>query len=286
MNQMRDVPIASIQPNPDQPRKSFDPDALADLAASIQRNGLLQPIAVRPLNGSYQIIAGERRWRACQIANLDVVPCIIFDVSDRETFLLATMENMARVAMTPIEEARAMQQLLDVGLEPTDIESRLGIARGMVKARTSLLATIESVQFLVGRGQFPVRLAAYMSKLSANAQQKSMRAYQSKKMYETEFFAIVDALYADENNVDMFPETKVSEEARAEADAFRTALGKITSGAAQLSDLDLTLAAAVLAPEIERIKAQIAGAYKMLYAAQSNVEKAAGTAAVQKGMCG
>ena len=100
------LPLREIEPDPEQPRKRFDDDALNQLADSITENGLLQPIAVRPQGlGGYSIVAGERRWRACRMAGLTEVPVVVKDVSDEQAMELALVENLQREDLDPVEEA-------------------------------------------------------------------------------------------------------------------------------------------------------------------------------------
>lgn len=105
------VPVADMKPHPDQPRQHFDEGALAELAESIAKRGLIQPIVVRPLDGGYQIVAGERRWRAAQRARMHEVPVIIRDFSDSETLEIALIENIQREDLNAIEEAEAYRKL-------------------------------------------------------------------------------------------------------------------------------------------------------------------------------
>ena len=107
------VAISTIKPNPNQPRQHFAQDALEELAASIKRHGIVQPIVLRPHSGGYQIVAGERRWRAAQKAQLHEIPAIIRDYSDGETLEIALIENIQRKDLNPIEEAEAYKRLSD-----------------------------------------------------------------------------------------------------------------------------------------------------------------------------
>ncbi|MBS0505620.1 MAG: ParB/RepB/Spo0J family partition protein [Proteobacteria bacterium] len=107
------VPVAEIEPHPEQPRRHFDEDALEELARSIEARGLIQPIVVRPYEGRYQIVAGERRWRAAQRARLHQVPVIVRDFDEAETLELALVENIQREDLNAIEEAEAYRKLID-----------------------------------------------------------------------------------------------------------------------------------------------------------------------------
>ena len=149
------LPLREIEPDPDQPRKRFDEDALNQLADSIAENGLLQPIAVRPkkLGTGYIIIAGERRWRAARLAGLDEVPVVIKDVTDEQAAALALIENLQREDLDPIEVAEGCHQLIDrYGLTQESAARRLGKSRSAVANSLRLLALPEDVRRKVSAG--------------------------------------------------------------------------------------------------------------------------------------
>jgi ParB family chromosome partitioning protein len=140
--ELRQLPVELIVPNPDQPRRRFDEDALVALAASITERGVLQPVLVRPLPaGNYELIAGERRWRAAGVAGLETIPAIVRTDTNATTLELALIENMAREDLNPIEEARACEALTEeLGLSREDVGRRVG--RGRV-AVSNLLRLLE-----------------------------------------------------------------------------------------------------------------------------------------------
>ena len=149
------LPLREIEPDPAQPRKKFDDDALNQLADSITENGLLQPIAVRPkkLGTGYIIIAGERRWRAVRLAGLDEVPVIIKDVSDEQAAALALIENLQREDLNPIEVAEGCHQLIEkYGLTQETAAKKLGKSRSAVTNSLRLLALPEDVRRKVSAG--------------------------------------------------------------------------------------------------------------------------------------
>lgn len=149
------LPLREIEPDPAQPRKKFDEDALNQLADSITENGLLQPIAVRPkkLGTGYIIIAGERRWRAARLAGLDEVPVIIKDVSDEQAAALALIENLQREDLNPIEVAEGCHQLIEkYGLTQETAAKKLGKSRSAVTNSLRLLALPEDVRRKVSAG--------------------------------------------------------------------------------------------------------------------------------------
>lgn len=150
------LPMREIEPDPDQPRKNFDEDAMAALAESIGENGLLQPIAVRAkkTGPGYVIIAGERRWRAARLAGLDEVPVIIKDVTDEQAAALALIENLQREDLDPIEVAEGCRQLIDkYGLTQESAAKKLGKSRSAVTNSLRLLALPENVRRMVSGGK-------------------------------------------------------------------------------------------------------------------------------------
>lgn len=145
--------VDDIHSNSRQPRKDFDEESLANLAQSIVENGLLQPIIVRKVERGYEIIAGERRWRAASKAGLDAVPALIRNVSDEKVLQLAIIENIQREDLNPIDKARAYRELMEeFDLTQEQAASRLGIGRANLANTLRLLELPEEVQGLVSRG--------------------------------------------------------------------------------------------------------------------------------------
>jgi ParB family chromosome partitioning protein len=139
--ELRELPVELIKPNPNQPRTHFDPEALAALAASIEASGVVQPLLVRPLHdGSYELVAGERRWRAAQEAGLKKVPAVVRDQAEAERLQAALIENMVREDLNPVEEARACAALVDdLGLSKEELARRVGRSRPAVSNLIRLL---------------------------------------------------------------------------------------------------------------------------------------------------
>ena len=139
--ELRELPVAMIKPNPNQPRTRFDEDALAALAASIESSGVVQPLLVRPLpDGSYELIAGERRWRAARQAGLALVPAVIRDSAEAERMQTALIENVVREDLNPVDEARAGAALVDdLGLSKEELARRLGRSRPAISNLIRLL---------------------------------------------------------------------------------------------------------------------------------------------------
>jgi ParB family chromosome partitioning protein len=137
----REVPVALIRPNPDQPRRSFDPASITALAESISEAGVIQPLVVRPLpDGRYELIAGERRWRAAREAGLEIVPALIRDEDEARRIQTALIENVAREDLNPVDEARACATLVeDLGLTKEELGKRLGRSRVAISNLIRLL---------------------------------------------------------------------------------------------------------------------------------------------------
>ena len=149
------IPISQVEPGLNQPRKRFDPEALADLAQSIRLHGIIQPLTVRRLaSGYYQIIAGERRWRAAKEAGLSEVPALIIEADDRKVMELALIENLQREDLNPAEEARGYQSLMeDYGLTQEQVAQRMGKSRPAIANTLRLLALPQDLMELVESGQ-------------------------------------------------------------------------------------------------------------------------------------
>ncbi len=142
--------IDLIRPNREQPRSRFDDDSLKELAASIKSNGIIQPIIVRPLGGHYEIVAGERRWRAAQLAGLRKVPAVVREVADDKILELALIENIQREDLNPVEEAKAYHLLTEnLKLTQQQIAERVGKERSSVANYLRLLNLPEKVQNMV-----------------------------------------------------------------------------------------------------------------------------------------
>ena len=148
------LPLQKVEPNPNQPRKSFDEEELQALADSIAEHGILQPLAVRTLDGGfYQIIAGERRWRAARMAGLEEVPVVVLEADDRTVMELALIENLQRQDLNPMEEAEGYRVLMEeYGLTQEQAAARVGKSRPAVTNALRLLALPEEVREMVEDG--------------------------------------------------------------------------------------------------------------------------------------
>ena len=148
------LPIYKVEPNPDQPRQDFDQEELESLAASIAEHGIVQPLTVREVSGGYyQIIAGERRWRAARLANLNEVPAVIIEADDKKAMELALIENLQRQDLNPVEEALGYQSLMaDYGLTQEETAQRVGKSRPAVANSLRLLHLCPEVLAVLRKG--------------------------------------------------------------------------------------------------------------------------------------
>jgi ParB family chromosome partitioning protein len=173
--------ITEIAPNPDQPRKFFDEAELAELTGSVKANGLLQPVVVRPVEGgeaSYMLIAGERRWRACKAAGLEVIPPkVIEGASEEEAYVLSIAENVNRSDMTIMEEAGAYADLKLAGWTPAKIAKQFGKTETHITWRLGLLTLRPEVSEMVDKGQIKNNLAWHIAQLSPGNQMVAAMRY-------------------------------------------------------------------------------------------------------------
>jgi ParB family chromosome partitioning protein len=155
VDELTQLPVGSIRPNRRQPRQRFDAEAVSELAESVRIQGVIQPVIVRAdPGGGYELIAGERRWRAARSAGLATMPAIVREVDDRDTLLLALVENVARENLSPVEEARAYATLMDeFELTLGDVAERVGRSKPAVSNRVRLLELSDDVLAFVERGQ-------------------------------------------------------------------------------------------------------------------------------------
>jgi ParB family chromosome partitioning protein len=169
-----EVSLDSIIPNPHQPRRTFDQEALEELAQSIAQHGLLQPIVVRPHLGRYQLVAGERRFRAAKLAGKIAIPAVIMDLTDRQLAEIALVENLQREDLNPLEEANAYSQLLkEFNLTQEALATRIGKSRSAIANTLRLLNLAPPVQAMVAEGRISPGHARTLLSLGAEDQLKA-----------------------------------------------------------------------------------------------------------------
>ena len=193
------VPISQVENCSSQPRKAFDPEALEELAESIRQHGILQPLTVRRLqSGYYQIIAGERRWRAARLAGLTEVPVLVIEADDRKAAELAMVENLQREDLNPMEEAAGFQALMD-GYRLTQEEAarRVGKSRSAVANALRLLALSPAVRKLVEEGKLSAGHARALVPLSPSLQESAANAILTGGLSVRQTEALVKRLSAE-----------------------------------------------------------------------------------------
>lgn len=193
--ELRHLPVEWLQPGKYQPRKDMQPEALEELAASIKAQGLMQPIVVRPLAGAdkrYEIIAGERRWRACQLAQLDKVPAIIRDVPDDAAIAMALIENIQREDLNPMEEANALYRLQhEFELTQMEVAEAVGKNRATVANLLRLMNLNEDVKRLLEHGDIEMGHARALLGLSDGAQSEAAAQVVSRALTVRQTEALV-----------------------------------------------------------------------------------------------
>ncbi|WP_293857316.1 ParB/RepB/Spo0J family partition protein [uncultured Alsobacter sp.] len=240
---LKRIALTQIVPNADQPRKLFDGKALAELANSIQTNGLMQPITVRPLGDDrYEIVMGERRWRAHRllaeqgIEGFDTVLCHVKRMDDVERDVQAIVENLARADVTPMEEARAYQRMLDNGMTLEDLAKRIGVQPYRITDRTQLLKLSPELLQLFEKGQLERIYAYEISRLPTARDQ--MRIFQMLRQGKVSGWqavkAAVNTVLDGSSQEDIFGETapRASEEDVAKVGVMEARIDRITAALA------------------------------------------------------
>src|SRR5437868_3879917 len=226
----RDLPISEIDPNPYQTRTNFDEQALNELAASILVNGIVQPIVVRPNNGRYQLVAGERRWRASQKLGKEFIPAVIKQVSNEQAMEMTIVENLQREGLNPMEEARAFDRLArDFNLTQEQMSQRTGRERASIANLMRMLRLPETVQQSIEKGELSAGHAKVLLMLDApdailSAVQKIRAASLSVRQTEE----LIHRLLAPQDanaQPDAKPKRAVDPNVRAAEEEMQRALG-------------------------------------------------------------
>jgi len=194
-----EIPIEHLQRGIYQPRREFDPEALQTLAASIEAQGILQPVVVRPIsNHRYEILSGERRWRAAQLIGLDRVPVVVRDVADEDAIAIALIENIQREDLNPVEEAVGLKRLQEeFGLSQEQIAGAVGRSRSAVANSLRLLNLHSDVQTLLGQGVIEVGHAKVLLSLDGTDQLKAARQVAKRGLSVRQTEALVKSWRSD-----------------------------------------------------------------------------------------
>ena len=225
---MIEVPIVSITPNPHQPRAPIHDQDLVELAASIEEHGIIQPLIVTRAPDGYQLIAGERRWRAARLARYSTVPVIVKDVAPSEMLELALVENLQRSDLNPLEEATAYRQLTEVfGLTQEQVARRVGKSRVAVSNTLRLLKAARPVQEALLEGKLSEGHArALLGLEQAEAQEAALKTVLRRELNVRQTEELVRRLLGlRRENGEQRPVPEISSETRALESRFREALG-------------------------------------------------------------
>ena len=226
---VRDLPVSEIDPNPYQTRHHFDEQAIAELAESIRANGVLQPIVVRPVNGRYQLIAGERRWRASQKAGREWIPAVIKQVSNQQALEMTIIENLQREDLNPMEQARAFERLgQDFNLTQEQISQRTGKERASIANFLRLLKLPQGVQELVERDELSLGHAKVLLMLDTpEAQWKVVEQVRSQALSVRQTEQLIQRLLHPQDAAERGPKDKRATDpnVRAAEEELQRALG-------------------------------------------------------------
>jgi ParB family chromosome partitioning protein len=199
--ELREIPVDLIHRGKYQPRRDMDSEALQELANSIKVQGVLQPIVIRPAEeGKFEIIAGERRWRATQLAGLDAIPALIRDVPDEAAIAMSLIENIQRENLNPIEEAMAMQRLQqEFELTQQEVADAVGKSRSTITNLLRLMGLQENVRTLLERGDLEMGHARALLGLSVDDQSAAARTVVGKGLSVRQTEALVRKLLSDKD---------------------------------------------------------------------------------------
>ena len=228
-NELRYIDINDIKPNAAQPRKNFDEDKLEELAESIDRHGLIQPVVLRSADQGYELVAGERRWRAARMVGLKEIPCIVKELTDEENMLLSIIENMQREDLNPIEEAEGLKQMIDTyGLTQEQISRGVGKSRPYITNSLRLLKLPEKIRYMTADGSLSVGHARALAAIKDVALQQKLADRAVKEGLSVRQIERLAQETRDRETRKKRRTTKSADEKRVEAE-LREALGtKVT----------------------------------------------------------
>jgi len=219
------IPLHLIDPDPNQPRKTFDPGKLGELQASLRSQGLLQPISVRKTGQRYMLIAGERRFRSAQAIGWDTIPAQVLDLAELDAVKHQLLENIVRADLDPVEEAQAYRRLLDGGMTPQEIAETVGTTPGQITWKVNILRAPDDVLHLVARGQCTPTLAWHIGRLTPENQYRA-RQFMTRAERPEMVVAMCEQLFGAQAQGEMFAETKLTEQQMEAGRVFKTALDR------------------------------------------------------------
>ena len=260
IRRVEQIPVHAIRPDPDQPRKEFKEDAIGELAESIRRNGLLQPIAIRKNGTGYIIIAGERRFRAVSALEWETIDCLIYQGTERDARELQLVENINRENLNPIEVAEGYQTFLENGYTLDELSQVVGKPKNIISWLLNVLKAKPEIQAMVKKDQISLVVAIALGKLSANGQNRVVNIMVANAMNVAECQRLCDRVYAEENALDMFPDVKLTTEEIEARTKVQAAIDKACVALNQVADLELKnpgITAQAIAEKLEITKEKL-----------------------------
>lgn len=287
----RELALSQIDPNPNQPRKRFDEDALNELATSIRQHGLMQPIVVRPQpDGRFQIVAGERRWRAMHRTDLTKIPARVMTMGDETMMILSITENVARRDMDEIEEANAYASLTALGKTVPEIAGLFGKTEKAVETSLDLLKLVDEVQWLVQTKRISKNIGVHLSRLSLAGQQTTLARIQTGEFADNDaLIRHVSVIQQQESQSGLFQDMLVEADPFTEArrSARRTEIAaawdrveKLSGGLTPLLETTPEDIAFAVAGDITLYAARLSALQRAVTRAHNNVRQAAAIAKV------
>jgi ParB family transcriptional regulator, chromosome partitioning protein len=241
--QIREIPVEKILPNPAQPRLSYEEDSLTELADSIREHGVLQPILVRPVGSKYELIAGERRWRASRLAQRETIPAIVAEFDDQTALEVSIIENLQREDVSPLEEAAMFRKMMDLGYSVRQLAQKIGKDKGYVENRMRLADAPPEIRELVSVRKDSISHAYELMKITDERTRRRL----AKKVAAGELTLVkLRALNGSSSGESDSPkrrartvagEVAVAKAARATDDALMTNRGKLADAIEELVDL-------------------------------------------------
>ena len=274
--EIRQIPLLAIRPDPTQPRKDFDEDELQELAQSIHRNGLLSPITVKTNgDGEYIIIAGERRYQAHQILDLETVECIVYSGSNGKELQL--IENINRKDLNYMELAGAYRSYLDGGHSLEELSEVVGKPKNIISWMLNLEKCRPEVQHLVKRGQLSLVIAISLSKLTENGQLRALRTMQTTKLNVAECQALCEQIYSEENQVEMFTEEpKLTEQEMKARVKIQSALDRACQALQEVNKMEVDnpgISAQAIAEKLDITQEKVDLLYKLVGQFKKNLRQ-------------
>lgn len=274
--EIRTIPLLAIKPDPTQPRKGFDDSELQELAQSIYRNGLLNPILVRANGGGeYIIIAGERRYRAHQILDAETIECIVYSGSNGKELQL--VENINRKDLNHMELVGAYRSYLDSGHSLKELSQVVGKPRHTISWLLNLEKCRTEVQHLVERSQLSLVIAISLSKLTENGQLLVLRKMQATKLNVAECRALCEQVYAEENQVEMFAEEpKLTEQEMKARAKIQSTLDRACQALQEVNKMELDnpgISAQAIAEKLDITQEKVDLLYKLVGQFKKNLRQ-------------